>query len=88
VSTISPADPVFNAPLPTVTTVVQVSTPVIVAGAPVKPTGQLNSALTLADLLERTDSDADADRLIDSLFAEDVSYLVANSANHGLRNSH
>jgi hypothetical protein len=54
-----------------------------VSTEPVKPASPLYNPPSLADLLERTETDSDADRLVDSLFiANDFSYL--GSPSHGL----
>ncbi|HEX4149615.1 MAG TPA: S53 family peptidase [Pirellulales bacterium] len=73
---LSPADPMAAPKVSTGVIDVQISAHPVVSTEPIKPAGPPNYPLSLADLLERTETDSDADRLIDSLFtANDFSYL-------------
>jgi subtilase family serine protease len=80
---LSPADPMAAPSVSTGIIDVQMSTRTTVSTEPVKPASPLYNPPSLADLLERTETDSDADRLVDSLFiANDFSYL--GSPSHGL----
>jgi subtilase family serine protease len=80
---LSPADPMAAPSISTGILDVQMSTHAAVSTVstePMEPASPLNNPLSLADLLERTETDSDADRLVDSLLtANDFSYLGSPS---------